>query len=309
MHRGCNEHHADPALSCGSTEVSVHGFHLRDGSANVESSLMPEQKSHVHAGQIHMGRGDGIVICDQPAGDSSTGSVESMEWQRHLQVVEEERQFTRGLTPQRRILDSSAVKCHVECSHYSHGHSDRNRYDSDVGHDKTDNDTLVPAKSCVMYANETARPDATEINNSSTEVCLKTVYCRGIFTDDEDDDEVMFAKPSVDSHTEPGVSLDNNLDHYQRYTVNVIGNARDSFVTETQQFQTSYNGNNPVCSTVTARETPPVDIGTVSSFQSEALEASDATIRSSGVSQPGALRANESTIRTVHSTDIEGAKN
>ena len=195
-------------------------------------------------------------------------------------------------------LDSSAVKCHVECSHYSHGHSDRNRYDSDVCHDKTDNDTLVPAKSCVMYANETARPDATEINNSNTEVCLKTVYCRGIFSDDEDDDEVMFTKRSVDSHTEPGVSLDNNLDRAQRRTVNAIDNARDSFVTGTQQFQTSYNGNNPVCSTVTAREAPPVVIGTVSSSRSEASEASNATIRTSGVSQPGALRANESTIRT-----------
>ena len=94
------------------------------------------------------------------------------------------------------------------------------------------------------------------------------------------------------------MSLDNNLDRTQRCTVNVIGNARDSFVTETQQSKTFNSGNNPFCSAVTAREAPPVDIGTVSSLQSEALEASNATIRTSGVSQPGALRANESTIRT-----------
>ena len=205
MSHGCNELCADPALRCGSTEVSVHGFHLRDGPAYVESSLMPEQKSHVRAGQIHMGRGDNVVICDQPAGDWSTGSVESLEWQQHLQVVEEERRFSRGLTPQRRILDSSAVKCH----------------------DKTDNDTLVLAKTCVTYAKETARPDATEINSSNTEVCLKTVFCRGIFTDDEDDDEVMIVKhSSIDSRTEPGVPHDNNLDRSQRYSVNVTGNAR-----------------------------------------------------------------------------------
>jgi len=263
MSHGCNELCADPALRCGSTEVSVHGFHLRDGSAYLESSLMPEQKSHVHAGQIHMGRGDDVVICDQPSGDWSTGSVESMEWQQHLQVVEEERQFSRGLVPQRCILDSSAVN-------------------SDVCHDKTDNDTLVLAKTCVMYANETARPDATEINNSNAEVCLKTVYCRGIFTDDEDDDENVTSykvKHSIESHTEPGVSLDNNLDRMQRYTVNVIGNACYSFTTETLQPKTFNSGNNPFYSVVTAREAPPVDIGTVSSSQSEALEASNATFR------------------------------
>jgi len=299
---GCNELCADPALRCGSTEVGVHGFYLRDGPAHLESSLMPEQKSQVHAGQFHMGRGGDVIIFDQPVGDWSTGSVESKEWRRHVQVVEEEKvatltkplegqQSSRGFTPQRCILDSSAVKCHVECGHCSHGHSDHNHYDSDVCHDKTDDDILMLAKMSVTHANETARPAATVIDNSNTEVCLNTVYCRGIFTDDEDDDEITFSdrvKRSVDSHTEPGVSLDNNSSRTQRCTVNEIGHARDSFITETQQPKTFNNGSNPFSSAVSARQAPPVDIGVISSSQSEVLGASSATFRTSGA-QRGAI--------------------
>ena len=198
----------DPVLRCGSTEVGDHGFHLRGEPAHLESSLMPVHKSQVHTGQFHTGQGDDVISYDQPVGDWSTGSVESMEWQQHLQVDEEEkvviltkpleeRQSNRGLALQRRILDSTAVRCHVECGHCGHGHSGHNRHDSDVRHNKTHDEILMPAKTCATHANETARPDATVIDNSNTEVCLNTVYCRGIFSDDEDDDEVMFTKHSI----------------------------------------------------------------------------------------------------------------
>ena len=80
----------DPVLRCGSTEIGDHGFHLLGKPAHLESSLMPVHKSQVHTGQFHTGRGDDVNYYDQPVGDWSTGSVESMEWQQHLRVDDDE---------------------------------------------------------------------------------------------------------------------------------------------------------------------------------------------------------------------------
>ena len=186
----------DPVLRGGSTEAGDPGFHLRGDPAHPGNSLMPVHKSQVHTGQLHFGRGDDVeafkqvgealrphdvILNDQPVGDWSTGSVESMEWQQHLQVVEEEkvviltepleeqhrrrqrqlavvdsgwqsvnpleeRQSSCGLALQHCFLDSITVKGHGECGHCGHGHSDRNRNDSDVSHNKTDDEILVLAK-------------------------------------------------------------------------------------------------------------------------------------------------------------------
>ena len=83
------------------------------------------------------------------------------------------------------------------------------------------------------------------------------------------------------------MSLDNNLSRTQRCTVNVIGNARDSFTTETQQPKASNNGSDPHSSAVSVREAPGIDLGTISSSQGQALEVKG-ELRTAGTHQVGA---------------------
>ena len=91
------------------------------------------------------------------------------------------------------------------------------------------------------------------------------------------------------------MSLDNNLSRTQRCTVNVIGNARDSFTTETQQPKAFNNGSDPHSSAVSVREAPGIGLGTISSSQNEALEVKG-ELHTVGAHQVG---ANGATIRTI----------
>ena len=93
----------------------------------------------------------------------------------------------------RRDAVTDVCACYIACGHCGRGRSDHYCHDRDVCHNKTGCQTLKLAKTCAARASETARPHATVINNSNNDVCLNTVYCRGIFTDDDDDGEIVFS--------------------------------------------------------------------------------------------------------------------
>ena len=101
---------------------------------------------------------------------------------------------------------------------------------------------------CAARATKTARPLATVINSNNSDVCLNTVYCRGIFTDDEDEDnEIVFSqkiKQTIGSHIEPGVSLDDNVSPYS------------APLRAAYEFNTLYSGNDPRSVTAVNREAP-----------------------------------------------------
>ena len=116
---------------------------------------------------------------------------------------------------------------HVDCGHCGRGRSDNNIHGHDVCHNKTGcqlsqfantcaaradetarshatvkrrngavcrneigRKTVKFADTCAARATKTARPLATVISNNNNAVCPNTVYCRGIFTDDDEDDEI-----------------------------------------------------------------------------------------------------------------------
>ena len=82
--------YSDPVLSCGSTVTRNHGFYLHGLPAHPDESLKPEHMSQGYTGQLHTGQHDDVINGDQPVGDWSTGSMESMEWRQHLHVDDEE---------------------------------------------------------------------------------------------------------------------------------------------------------------------------------------------------------------------------
>ena len=118
----------------------------------------------------------------------------------------------------------------------------------DVCHNKTGHETLKLANTCAARASETARPRGTVINSNNNEVCPNTVYCRGIFTDDEDEgNEIVFSqtiKQTIDSYTEPGASLDDKIGSY---------NAPSRALYESH---THYTGSDPRSVTAVNREAP-----------------------------------------------------
>ena len=81
-----------------------------------------------------------------------------------------------------------------------------------VCHNETGHKTVRFADTCAARATKTARPLATVISSNNNDVCPNTIYCRGIFTDDEDEgNEIVFSQTvsqTIGSHIEPGVSLD-----------------------------------------------------------------------------------------------------
>jgi len=81
---------SDSVLSCGSAVFRNPGFHSQDLSAHPDESLQPEHLSRGDTGQSHTGQHDDIITGDQPVCDGSTGSMESMVWQQHLHVDDEE---------------------------------------------------------------------------------------------------------------------------------------------------------------------------------------------------------------------------
>ena len=155
--------------------------------------------------------------------------------------------------------DSTAAGDNIVYDYCCHGHCGRNSHDYNVCNDKTAYEMCLSAKTCATRASETARPTASVINSYTAETTLNTVYCRGIFTDDDDDDEIIFSdqiKRSIDSTTEPGVSLDNNLGHAQRREVNEVGNARNSSVAVTYQSKVSNKDSYQYSPVASDREAP-----------------------------------------------------
>ena len=122
------------------------------------------------------------------------------------------------------------------------------RKDNAVCHHKIERKTVRFADTCAARATKTARPLATVINSNNNNVCSNTVYCRGIFTDDEDEgNEIVFSqtiKQTIGSYTEPGVSLDDKISSY---------NAPSRALYESH---THYRGSDPRSVTAVNREAP-----------------------------------------------------
>jgi len=91
---------------------------------------MPVHKSRVDTGEFHIGQGvdseafkqvagavrpHDIDVQDQPVGDCSTGSIESMEWRRHLRVNEMDEVVSSKQSA--KLMEESHVGCSQELQH------------------------------------------------------------------------------------------------------------------------------------------------------------------------------------------------
>ena len=81
-------------------------------------------------------------------------------------------------------LDSLAAGGHTRCSRHCCGCNGRNcsAYVGEIGHE-----TFLAINACAANTNETARPSAS-LNNNNARFGFNTVYCRCIFTNDDDDE-------------------------------------------------------------------------------------------------------------------------
>ena len=114
-----------------------------------------------------------ISFADQSGSDSQTDSQEAEAVEYGSTLVEPN-------------LNSLAASGFAQCNHHCcncNGHNSSG-YTDEIGHK-----TFLVVNACAANANE-MRPTASVLNNNAR-FGFNTVYCRGIFTSDDDADETL----------------------------------------------------------------------------------------------------------------------